>query len=1069
MSVDYQVIDVKFTQGLDTKTQGKLVVPGKWALLSNLTLTKDYTPRRRDGISVLLSTVTGFSGSSGNGLAIHNDELLTIEGPHLNSVSVASGTPVGIRQTGSVGNVFIDKTDIKKAHGVVDSVDCATGGGYTCYVWRDITPPNAAGGAATVNGIKYSLFDEATGTTIVSEVTVDTAATCISPRVVFSVDAFFIFFIITATNTLNCRVIRTSVPSTIGAKVALVTSANLESRNIDACEFGTTLPAASSVTVVYAWGDGTTAVRDIVVIHTAGVPSIGSGPNNLQTFADVAGAKKGFAIAPFDSTHCCVVCFTNGGVGPMDGVSAVIISAAGAMTAGPALIGSIHSSAGVATHITAALSGTSMAVFWDVACDQNNINGWSQTYRSVIDVTLAILFAEAGTIPAATSTGSAGNACGPQGPFICGKAFLSGTRMYLPCCVLEGYGVAVSATSHTKSEQNTFFLYDVTSALTATPVGVVVAKALYGVLGCPGTTPLLVKPLVTTPCSIAATATGEFSVATTQVQRLDIQADINVSSIGVARIKMTPNTTIAPIRAQLELGTFITGGNLVEFDGFGVAEQGFPLFPEGVGSTVVNPGGSITPGTHQIVAIYEWVDAAGRRHQSAPSIPFSVTTIANDKITLKIPTLLVSQKTGVDIVVFMTQANGLTFNRLFSIPGALPNSTTTNIATYDVVSADASFAGNELLYTQPNQAGTTLPSMAPPPNSALAIHQNRIFIDVADRKNAYRYSQQVVAGAGLQWNEALGGSVDSNGGDIIGFSPLDEKVLIFCERKIFVIYGTGPNAAGGFNNYSEPQEVPSDVGCSDARSILRMPEGVIFKSTKGWYIVGRGLNVEYIGAGVEAYNANSVSAAVLLEDRQECRFSSSSGVTLVYSYDTKQWATFEPTGTTYAVADAIWWPTLGYYVTISNTELVNYDVVGQSFDQIGARAPVGITIQGRTGWLHLQGMDGFQRVRRAYLTATKSGTPTSTMTIQVDYDDNYGLVSPGSYALTVSMGNVSTSGTNLDFRFKLQRQKCKSIAFTFIEYGALYNDVLLAGIQALSLEIGLKRGLKKLPAAQSVG
>ncbi len=1066
MSVDYQVIDVKFTQGLDTKAQAKLVVPGKWALLSNLTLTKDYTPRRRDGISPLVATITGFSTSSGNGLAIHNDELLTIEGPHLNSVSVASGTPVGIRQTGSVGNVFIDKTDIKKAHGVVDSVDCATGGGYTCYVWRDITPPNAAGGAATVNGIKYSLFDEATGTTIVSEVLVDTAATCITPRVVFSVDAFFIFFIITATTTLNCRVIRTSAPASIGAKVALVTSANLESRNIDACEFGSALPSASSVLVVYAWGDGTTAVRDIRVIHAAGVPSVGSGPNNLQTFAAVAGTKKGLSVTPFTSTSCGVFCLSDGGVGLMDGLSGVVVDSSGVLTAGPALLGTVHSAAGIATHLASVLSGTSMAIFWDVACDQNNVNAWNQTYRVVVDVALTILFAEAGIIPAATSTGSAGNACGPEGPFICGKPYLSGTSLYLPCCVLEDYKLT---TAHTNNEQNTFFLFDVTSALTATPVGVVVAKALYQTLGCPHTTPILVKPLVTTPCSIAATASGEFSIATTQVQRLEIQANINVSSIGVARIKMTPNTTVSPTRAQLELGTFISGGNITEFDGFGVAEHGFPLFPEGIGSTVVNPGGTITPGTHQIVAIYEWIDAAGRRHQSAPSLPFSVTTVANDKITLKIPTLLVSQKTGVDIVVFMTQANGLTFNRLFSIPGALPNITTTNIATYDVISADAVFAGNELLYTQPNQTGTTLPNMAPPPNAALALHQNRIFIDVADRKNAYRYSQQVVPTVGLQWNDALGGTVDSNGGDIVGFSPLDEKVLIFCERKIFVIYGTGPNAAGGFNNYSEPQEVPSDVGCSDTHSILRMPEGVIFKSTKGWYMVGRGLNVEYIGAGVEAYNANSVSAAVLLEDRQECRFSSASGVTLVYSYDTKQWATFEPTGSPYAVADAIWWPTLGCYVTISNTELVNYDVVGQSYDAIGARAPVGITIQGRTAWLHLQGLDGFQRVRRAYLTATKNGTPTSTMTVQVDYDDNYGLVSPGSYAFTVNMGTVSTAGTNLDFRFKLQRQKCKTVAFTFIEYGALYTDVLLTGIQALSLEIGLKRGLKKLPAAQSVG
>ena len=55
MALNFQTVDVKFTKGLDTKTQAKLVIPGKWQQLENCTLEDNGTPQRRDGSIALVA------------------------------------------------------------------------------------------------------------------------------------------------------------------------------------------------------------------------------------------------------------------------------------------------------------------------------------------------------------------------------------------------------------------------------------------------------------------------------------------------------------------------------------------------------------------------------------------------------------------------------------------------------------------------------------------------------------------------------------------------------------------------------------------------------------------------------------------------------------------------------------------------------------------------------------------------------------------------------------------------------------------------------------------------------
>lgn len=1060
--LEYQLVDVRFTEGLDTRTQPKIKLPGKWMVLNNLTLSDDNTPQRRFGITALNAT------ANGNGLATHDDELLVLNAQNVSSISLASGLNNAV--AGEVGYVEVSKTEVLPAVDFHDSMDCATGNGITVYVWRTTD-------LAAATGLGLAVIDESTGTKLISNFTLVSSASAICPRVVFDGTDFFIFYI--SGTSLFGRILSPSSPTSVGTQTALVTSASLGVKNFDVCLCG----QGSYVAVVYPWADGTTSVRALGVRKSGAVPALFVAPANIYTEVSLPYVKlSGLAIV--DNFSSLSVFALAAAPAVMAGASGAGLNTATlAVTAGPTSLDATPAPGTTGDcHVVAIFSGgASTQVFFDMQSAYGKPNsGTPVPLRTfAVDGAMNITSAPRTLVNSNVYRAAAGEACGPQGPFIFGKAFLDsrGTPL-LPVCVLENLNtsgttpVAGNITVVSNNQQCSMFLLDGST-------GVVVGKALYGTFGMPA----LFAATVSTPCSVITLGAYDFAVLAPERTRLVLIGGINQSPVGICRLNLNTLTTIPLIRSQIGPSTYFAGGNLTTYDSAAVAEHGFDLYPEGVSAFGVTPGSGpgLVSGTYQVVVVYETIDGSGARHQSAPSPAVSVTVVSTgDVIHVEIPTLQLTQKQNVWLVPYCTLADGLTFYRcaINNTGGTsyalLTNNKTLTTQQFIIAILDAS---EELLYTQPDQAGTTLPNIVPPPSTALTVHQNRIFLDASDDPGVLWYSQQAIRGVGLQFSDELTLSVPVDAGGIIGFRSMDEKLIVLCKRRLYVVVGTGPTASGGFNNYSEPQEIQSDVGCVEARSILSMPMGVVFKAEKGWHLLGRDLSVKYIGDAVQAYDSQSVSSAVLLEDKKECRFSTrdSGGKHLVYSYLVDQWSTFDSNldGQTYDISDAMWWPTLNTYVSVTGTRGLNRDSPSNYADGPGGSiGPSPVITTAQTGWLRVNSIEGFQRVRWLYLTATSVAagqTIASNLQINVDFDDAYGGIAPEAYNFTVNLSSIAFPTTIVDLRHKLHRQKCKSVAFTFTETPSVDDNSPLTGIQALTLQVGIKKGTNKLPAAQSVG
>src|SRR5262249_38477355 len=114
------------------------------------------------------------------------------------------------------------------------------------------------------------------------------------------------------------------------------------------------------------------------------------------------------------------------------------------------------------------------------------------------------------------------------------------------------------------------------------------------------------------------------------------------------------------------------------------------------------------------------------------------------------------------------------------------------------------------------------------------------------------------------------------------------------------IGGDGPDNVGTNGSFAPPRILSDDMGCISPTAIIRTPVGLLVKSERGIYSIGGDLGLGYIGADVEGFNSDTITASVSLPDRHEARFTLASGKTLVFNYLARQWSVFT-VGGLYAV------------------------------------------------------------------------------------------------------------------------------------------------------------------------
>lgn len=528
----------------------------------------------------------------------------------------------------------------------------------------------------------------------------------------------------------------------------------------------------------------------------------------------------------------------------------------------------------------------------------------------------------------------------------------------------------------------------------------------------------------------------------------------------------------------------------------------------------------------QYSSVYEDVDIQNQLHQSAPSIPAiafiptyiatgtgtnnnaiqplsavpvsAIVQVATNPISL---TLRTSALTGtdLDIAIYRTISGATVGNQvfyritpsnqlLFNEPSSTApiiyadySSDGVGINSLEVGQQASGIQSNQTLYT----TGGVQPNSAPPACSYVINHQNRLWLAGLENPNELWYSETLDSGFGVAFtqeqialiNPTVGQTV---GGALVALASMDSNLIILQENQIWFIQGSGPDPTGGNGFFAPPQIVASSskIGCRDVNSVVLQPQGVMFKSTQGFWLLGRDLSLKYVGAPVKTFNSDVVSSAVALANNSQINFLSTSGTTLMYDWYYDSWSTFSTNGSDSVIdingafnmitsSGAIWVQTPGIYID-------------------GDGSPVIMSIN--TAWLKPGNVQGFQRIWKAFFEGQFYGSQPYLVQIAYNYNatvvDNFTLNAGSGSSSIGTWGGSATWGATIwgedggtatvyadqiQIRVYPSNQLCESIQFTVTDQVPVPSSQTWS-LNALDLELGVRRGgMKRIGNPQSLG
>jgi hypothetical protein len=505
---------------------------------------------------------------------------------------------------------------------------------------------------------------------------------------------------------------------------------------------------------------------------------------------------------------------------------------------------------------------------------------------------------------------------------------------------------------------------------------------------------------------------------------------------------------------------YVTGGEILQYDGRQLAEVGFHVFPWNYSGSLTGASG-LADGDYGIKSSYRWMNAAGETERSAAPVVGTTTVSGGPKqISVgEIPELNYTHKVAnlAAIEVWRTAVNPTADSPFYLVtspdPGATGSATNEYLENRSELSVEVvidDYADATLISKETNpENGGYLESIAPPAATIIAASADRIFLaGVAGDPDRVWYSKLRNDGEIASFHETLTIAIPKEGGAITGLGFLNETLIVFRETAIYAIPGDGYDNTGGGGNYGPARILSTEVGATNHESIALEPGGLVFQSSKGKYRLNRGWAVDYIGAPVSDYDDEEVLSVHVVESQHQIRWLTSSRM-LVLDYLVNQWAEW-------TVADAV------HSCLWSGVHYVAEDAAVKKQQSTYTGVDYGIDIE--TAWIPLGQIQGFGRVWQILVLGEYRSAHEVCVRLARNYSDTYFQTKYWTVSPTTVGGPLQVKhGPSIQ---ELQAIKIRLTATsTGVEGDPPDGEALK--LTALALELGVERGLNRLPAAQT--
>jgi len=418
------------------------------------------------------------------------------------------------------------------------------------------------------------------------------------------------------------------------------------------------------------------------------------------------------------------------------------------------------------------------------------------------------------------------------------------------------------------------------------------------------------------------------------------------------------DTNTARRTAVLGDELYVAAGEILEYDGARLVECGFHVFPwQFQGASASVGGGAMVPGTYTYKETFRYANARGSTERSTTNVIQNVTVTAlNNAVTFSsIVALTATHKTATVPAVEMwrTVVNppvGAPFHLITSKDPTVSSGSNKYLAN-DPSSGDVSpltdgLADSAILALEDNpETGGVLEFLAPPGASIIIATDTRLFLgDVDGDPDRVWYSRLRNAGEIASFHDTLTIDVPRIGGRITALGFQDETLFVWRETALYALPGIGFDNLGQGQNFGPARTISLDVGAVNHESVAVTPRGTIFKSQKGWQLLGGDGSLTYIGDKVSDFDSETVLAVNVVAKQHQVRILTSAQM-LVWDYRVGQWAVWTVATTNGALVDAVIYD--GQQVLLVTQGLVAQGTMTQSTTYTGVN--YGMDVE--TAWI----------------------------------------------------------------------------------------------------------------------
>lgn len=533
-----------------------------------------------------------------------------------------------------------------------------------------------------------------------------------------------------------------------------------------------------------------------------------------------------------------------------------------------------------------------------------------------------------------------------------------------------------------------------------------------------------------------------------------------------AIVRMAPDSGADAIESD---GSLYIGGALPSrYDGQAIFEHGYSQAPDAVIAANSSTTGALTGAAqYRYLAVYEFIDATGKREQGRPGDTPTVVSGDNayDLIAAGLTATnrgrMLTPWEGVQPYVVFYRTVGNQEQPFYRVGSAVTDLATGYTAKLTDTLADADIVRNETLYT----TGGIVEYSGPPPYDRATLHGTRHCCVSVEDGRLY-YSLPATRGQPFHHSAILSANASVGLERVTALRSHADRLVLFTPSALSVIDGTGYNALGVGDNFREPYPIIGAPGCTTSRSIVAIPGMLAYGAPDSLWALNSRFQSEPIGGPVQYYlDTQTIVDAAALPDRTLAVWACASGPAIVYDYAADAWGVWTNHDSLAACAYAG-----GTLARLASARVYLTD--GTRYDDDGAF----VTMRAITGWL---AVSAWQRIYELLLLGQARDTANLKVALGYDHDPawtdtfTFALAGLRPFGVEAYYGDGLALADYADQAATLRvfpsRQKCGALRVQI-------SDAQVGGaasargyeLSALQLLAGAKTGVKRVSPARQI-